>query len=230
MLTFSRGGFLALIVAFVVMLIRRPLHPIVLLVTVGALILAAQFAPESYNERISTLWSLIPGSETDLREDASFRGRLSERLAGWLMFQDHPLLGVGLNNYPVNYQDYSRQLGIDPRRENRSPDNLYVEIASEQGLLGLAAFGFILWGAFRAARQAQRDFNAAGLRDSAEIALAISVSLISYLISAMSKNSSYPDYFWLFIAIMLALPQVARNETNALKTQNADTIRISRTA
>ena len=34
--------------------------------------------------------------------------------------------GVGLNNFKVHYQEYSQDLGLDPRREERSPHSFYL--------------------------------------------------------------------------------------------------------
>ena len=65
-------------------------------------------------------------------------------IVGLQMFADHPILGVGLGNYPLLYQQYSQRLGIDLRSEIRQAHNLYLEVAAETGLLGLLSFGLLL--------------------------------------------------------------------------------------
>jgi len=54
------------------------------------------------------------------------------------MFKDHPLLGVGLNNFTVRMSEYGEVSGWT--RFLQPAHNVYLLIAAETGLLGLAAF------------------------------------------------------------------------------------------
>ena len=112
------------------------------------LVAVLQFIPATYLDRISSLTQISSG-QAGIVTDESFRGRLSENLAAIQMFQDHPIFGVGLNNFQLEYQEYSRRIGLDPRRELRSPASLYLEILSEQGLFGIAIFGYLIFTVFR---------------------------------------------------------------------------------
>jgi O-antigen ligase len=167
--------------------------------------------PVQYLSRLSTLSDIIPGWG-DPRTEISLRGRLSENTVAWMMFSDHPILGVGLDNYPALYQQYSRQLGLDPRLEPRDPHNLYLEIASQLGLVGLAVFGVLVWFMFRGLLQAHRDFRAGAMKDYAEMTAAFAIAMFGYLSAALFLHSAYDRYFWLLFGIGLALPQVARHE------------------
>ena len=42
--------------------------------------------------------------------DRAIQGRASENLTAWVMVTQHPLLGVGLNNFASLYQDYTKSL------------------------------------------------------------------------------------------------------------------------
>ncbi len=68
----------------------------------------------------------------------------------WIALQitkDHPLLGVGLNNFTIAMDKYGKISGWV--RFLQPAHNVYLLIASEIGLLGLALFLCLLFSAFR---------------------------------------------------------------------------------
>jgi O-antigen ligase len=65
----------------------------------------------------------------------------------WMMWQaalgmirDRPLLGHGVNTFMANYLDY----WVGGERQPRYAHNCYLQVAAETGILGLAAFGWLL--------------------------------------------------------------------------------------
>ncbi len=66
----------------------------------------------------------------------SVSGRTTENLIAWAMFKDHPLVGVGPDQYPTLYTLYTPKIGDDTRAE-RDPHSLPLQIAAEQGVVGL---------------------------------------------------------------------------------------------
>lgn len=210
--TFSRGGFIALILTFLYMFIRQPPRP----ATIGvALVLIALFMPllpQSYIDRIATISTFNPLSGADVRNEQSLRGRTSEAVVGWLMFRDHPILGVGRGNYKIRYQDYSRQLGLDPRLENRSAHNLFLEIAAEQGVIGLAVFLSMLWAMFSMMRRSQQMLHDAGCEYDAEMIGSIEYGMFGYLCAAWFLHMAFPRPFWFMVGLTMASLHVAKNE------------------
>lgn len=68
--------------------------------------------------------------------------RFSWWAAGWAMFRDHPLLGVGAGNFPSAFLAYRP----GPMQNTRFAHGFLVTLASETGLAGLCAAGFfVLW-------------------------------------------------------------------------------------
>lgn len=70
----------------------------------------------------------------------------SERLlmwqSAWHMFSDHPLLGVGVGNYPEQYlKRYI--LPQAKERNNGEPHNTALAILTERGVIGFAAFVYL---------------------------------------------------------------------------------------
>ena len=62
---------------------------------------------------------------------------------------DHPVLGIELENYPLHFQDYVQKLNLPSRRENRKSHSLYLQIAAERGVFGLASFAIVIAVALR---------------------------------------------------------------------------------
>ncbi|HEX7556378.1 MAG TPA: O-antigen ligase family protein, partial [Leptolinea sp.] len=212
-LTYSRGGFFALVIALIALGFYRPPRLPLFLSLMAVVWIVVLFLPTTFVDRISTVTGLIQNKQ-DIQVESSFRGRASEMITAWLMFVDHPVLGVGSHNYPVYYQQYSRQLGLDPRTTAREPHNLYLEIAAETGILGILVFGIIVYFAFRYINFALVRFKESKDKDFYSLIGAYSAGFIGYLTAAMFIHGAYPRYFWLLAGIAYSLKHIAKKEIN----------------
>jgi putative inorganic carbon (hco3(-)) transporter len=208
--TFSRSGFLSLSLALILFMLWRRTQ-------IGTWVILAALAlglisilPEQYTARLGTLTDLV-SSDSGVTSDYSFRGRASEATIGWLMFLDHPVLGVGSKNYPAFYQQYSRQLGLDQRTEDRSPHSLYVEMAAEHGLLGIIIFGVLIFSLFNGLIQAGKTFKSLGQTEMVGMSTAMTICLTAYLTSSIFVHSSYPRPFWVLVGLALSFPIFAQS-------------------
>jgi len=219
-LTFSRGAFIALgLIVLVGIIYRRPRFiEVLVVIVVGVLLL--QFMPKTYLDRISTITDIFKGTQNST--DVSFRGRTSELTAAWLMFIDHPIFGVGVQNYSVYYQQYSRQIGLDPRVEARDPHDLFLQIAAETGIAGILVFGIVLWSIFNCVFQSWKQLQKAENKEYADMVFSFALSLVGYLGAALFIHAAYPRYFWLLTGIALALPQVVENILNPNNREQND--------
>ncbi len=200
--TYSRGDFLALVLILGLIALERKISPSLLAGVAVAALLLLPFLPDSFTDRIVSLGALGASAETAVYQESSFRGRASEYISGLLMFADHPILGVGVNNYPPNYQKYSSRLGLDSRTEEREAHSLYIEIIAETGLLGLAAFTALiasLMSQLRRARQTLPTHHAASPWPRRLTAL--QMSLIAFLLGSIFLHGAYIRYLWLLIAL-----------------------------
>lgn len=212
--TFSRTGFLAMSVTLALSLWYHPprLSSWLMLILLAAVVV--EFLPDQYINRVSTLTAFVPGlgNGNEIREEVSFKGRLSENLAGWYMFQDNPIVGVGWANFPEHYLEYSRTLGVDDRRVERGAHNTYLQVAAEQGLVGLAIFGGILLTVFVSLKRAKEIFNRLGKVQNAAIAESFQIALIGYFTAAIFIHMAYPRYFWLLLGLALSIHQLAKRQ------------------
>ena len=135
-LTQSRGGFISVALAIVAWLAlagrryRRFLVLAPIVVLVGLLI-------PGLGSRLGTLYDLgeAPGEEGD----PSLVGRLAVQKLGLAMFLDHPATGVGAGNFEVVEPEYQRRSGQFFTRV-LGPHNIYLEMAAEGGIGGLASW------------------------------------------------------------------------------------------
>ncbi|GAB1470841.1 hypothetical protein MASR2M66_17190 [Chloroflexota bacterium] len=215
--TDSRGGFLGLIFTVMVFLLfNRPSISSVLVITTIGLILM-QFLPSNYTERILTLTQLF-NKNTSVISDESFRGRTSENIAAWRMFLDHPIFGVGLDNFSEFYQSYSREIGLDDRREARDPASLYLQLLASQGLLGTAVHLGIVFLVLQRLYRSRKELLDMGYEDEASIASALFAALIGYMFMSIYKNNAYANAFWSLMSLCMAVSQITFN----LKTEREE--------
>jgi O-antigen ligase len=147
----SRGGFLALAVTLVLIVVQAGrLRPgLVAAVLVGALV-APPLMPESFWVRVSSI--LNPDDDTT----GSRAARKTLLEDGWNAFLDHPLTGVGAGQF----QNYN-----PPERQElwRETHNVELQVLSELGIVGGLVFAVLLarggrtlyrsWRAFRPRRR-----------------------------------------------------------------------------
>lgn len=207
--TYSRGAYVALAIVVVLVLLRQRHNPLIWLFGLGAAILMLFILPPSYRERIQTLTLLTPTSQNGIYQESSFRGRSSEMLTGLNMFAANPFLGVGVGNYPNNYQEYTQSLGLELRSGERDPHSLYVQILAETGLLGAIAFvGFAVLLLVNLTRVRQSIEDLPAYRNWMPWISAIQLTIIGYLITSFFLHGAYLRYFWIFVALALSAMQL----------------------
>lgn len=208
--TFSRGATVALALALIIFFWIYRLKPVQLVAVILLGVVLLLFAPPTYFERVLTIRDVLPSSDgqINVRADRAIQGRASENLTAWVMLSQHPAFGVGLNNFQTLYQEYTKSLGLAPSATNRSPHNLYLEVAAETGFVGLAVFLLMIWFAFRSILYAIRRFREMGMEDYAHMATGFAIAFIGYMFSAVFVHAAYPRYFYLLLGVAYALPVI----------------------
>lgn len=203
--TYSRGGLVVMVIISLVTLywlgvkMRRLIF---LSVLVG--MLALPILPPSYIQRVTALLG-IGGAEAGQTTDVSLLGRTSEILVTLQMFQDRPILGIGYSLYEEYYLQYSSQLGLDDRFENRSAHSLYLEALAETGIVGVGALLFMYFVIYRSAFTAIRTLGRIGRGDLVPWLKALILSLSAYLMTSALLHDAFGHYLRLCIALVLGM-------------------------
>ncbi len=123
------------------------------------------------------------------------------------VLHQHPLFGLGFNNFAVYYEFVTG-------KTNWGPHSYYVMLIVEGGLVGTALFAVFLWWLFRrlgVARQLGRALAAAGDPLAARLR-PLAWGMTAALVGTMASNAFYLTmpflYFYVFVMLVLATPAV----------------------
>ena len=198
----SRGGFLGLVVAMVCFLWRGKAR---LGVWVGlglACLLVVYMLPESYSQRISSIF--VESSERDL----SAQARPVLWKIGLRVWQDHPIIGVGLENFSDAKETLSAKVDdLVTSREmydhifgvRRYTHGLYPGLLAETGILGTLLFLLLLFG--NATCRFPKSFVDSVERKRLMIqVVAAQAGLLGFAVSALFGDFQYIEllYFQIF--------------------------------
>jgi O-antigen ligase len=199
--TLSRSGLLGLVVGFLIFLLpyRRAFLSRRFLVPVGAVVVVLGLVVLSRRHFFETvLASRTGGTATHF----SVYGFIPKVLA------QHPLLGLGLNNFSVYYQFVTG-------KTNWGPHSFYVALLVEGGLVGTTLFAVFLWYVFRrlaAARALGRSLVRSG-DPLGVLVRPLAIGMTAALAGTMAANAFYLTmqfyYFYAFVALSLAMPLIA---------------------
>ncbi len=199
--TFSRGAYIAAIGMLILVFLDRRVQPIIsaalLVIGLGVILIL----PAQYKDR----WGSLTGLQSQAGsagQDLSLIGRTSEIKAGLLMFEEHPILGIGIGNYKIRYQEYTRRLGLEFRTGAREAHSTYTQILAETGLIGMAVyialFGWLLLELRRTVKRLrQHDIDSSWL-------VALQIAIICYLTSSLFLHQDFIRYLWLLVALSFA--------------------------
>jgi O-antigen ligase len=195
LLTFSTGGWLGGLAAVLVVIgimTRRGLA-----LRFGGAALSALLVVS-----VLAIAGVLPERLNPLRQTGGFR--LDLWLSSLQMIRDHPLLGVGLDNFAYLYQQVYLRVGAAAEPNLSHPHNWLLHVWLELGLSGLIAFCWLLLTFAKEARSARRGWLVAGAVGS----------LADMLIHGFLDNSFFlvdlAFLFWLSLALVVAERTTAR--------------------
>lgn len=206
-LTFSRGGWIGLLVAIVALLILllyqvsvhlppfwRTWSLPILLASTSLLLIAAVLFVEPVRDRVL---SIFAG-----RGDSSNNFRINVWAAVMEMIRDHPILGIGPGNTAFNqiYPLYQR-----PRFNALSAYSFVLEVAVETGLIGLACFIWLLIVTFNAGIGQLRRLRSLGSREAFWLIGAIATLLGTLAHNTFDTVLYRPEVntlWWLMVALI----------------------------
>lgn len=211
--TGSRGGLLAYVSALVVMVyFLRPKRPALLriaaLIAMAALVvIVLQLPSRLETESVSRLQQI---------DEVTSVSRLALWGAASAMFMDHPVLGVGYGNYRALYNDYIP--GMAPNQLDAH--NIYLQMLSEMGIIGFAAFCFLIFslaaGAFELVRAADPLFRLIGIGMGGALAATLVHGTVDYLFNA---SPQFGGMFWLVIAFGVVALELSRRQPEGPQTK-----------
>lgn len=201
LLSQSRGAWLGLVLSFAIMAVawgartRRLVVPTLAAGLVFVVLALTGVLPPALANRVTSVTSnfgIFDVREVVLSpENHAVVERMAHWQAGWEMFVDEPLLGIGPGNYPASYADYY----VTPWREALGhAHNYYLNMAAEAGLAGVLALSIVLFLAFRTLLQRFRAIERGGAAYAGRLTLsrafgrALAVGLLGSLVMLCTHN------------------------------------------
>jgi O-antigen ligase len=148
LLTFSTGGWLGTMAATLVVIVALGYRRLAIWLGAAsglALVVVSTLA----------IAGTLPERLNPLRQTGGFR--LDLWLSSLEMIRDHPLLGVGLDNFVYLYQEFYLREGAAAEPSLSHPHNWIFNFWLSLGLLGLVAFGWLLVCFWQNARRSLGD-------------------------------------------------------------------------
>ncbi len=212
--TFSRGGFIGLIVVAVWFILtrRKKFFPLVSVTLISLVLLVA--APHEWFERIHSI--------RDANEDSSFMGRVyAWKVSTAIAFQN-PIFGGGFHSVQNQHVWYAFKEKIDflsfiptpaPELIARAAHSIYFEVLGDMGFAGLFLFLAIGANMWRNAQTVKRlAADSASLVWARDLADMLRVSLMVYAISGAAVSMAYFELFYVYAAILAALKRIVAKQ------------------
>lgn len=188
--TLSRSSYLAAGVVVVVFLIYiRRSHPMLMMFVLFVLLAAPLWAPQSVKDRV--MYTFIqPSYEGEqyhiggIKVDTSTTDRLRSWQEAVKAWQRSPLWGNGVTGGPFM-------------------DAMYPKLLADVGLLGIVAFGFLMWSVYRLARSALEEIDDPYFQG---IIAGFLLGFVGMLIHGIGANTfiivRIMEPFWLYAALI----------------------------
>jgi putative inorganic carbon (HCO3(-)) transporter len=130
--------------------------------------------------------------------------------AGLKMIEHHPVLGVGFWNFPAVYAaEYPNKLWHGTAQ---LPHNIFIEVGTDAGLLGLGIFLILIWRNFSLAREIRRRCaqNKNAPPFAPNIARGLVVAAWGFIIAGQFDTVTYYSFLWINLALMVSLANIVR--------------------
>ena len=134
----------------------------------------------------------------DVQSEQTWSGRWSIWLGALRVIAAHPLLGVGAGNFAYAAIDYSTMIAAFSAERGEFAGvahNMFLSVASQLGLVGLALFGWMLLLAARLAAGLSRESLGAGL----------ALGLIAFVLTGMSLTWEFEKIGYVVLGSLLCL-------------------------
>jgi len=211
----SRGAAVAMFVVAVLYWFkqgRKPLPAIAMLVLVGGFWLMS-----------SDAWRTRFESAQDHEQDATATHRIELWKAGIRMVSDHPLTGVGLENFGHAFNAEYRPAYMVGGAS--APHNIFVQAGAELGPGGLVALVGLIVLVFRRNYQTRKILDQAGIEDRWILCFShgLDLSLAGYIVGGFFLTVLYYPHLFIVSSLSFALHHITKEMASKVAKEISDT-------
>jgi O-antigen ligase len=187
--------------------VKGALKKFVPVLILGILLVSLTIPRGTLEERIKRFVSIvtITGVHTQRTEEV----RIPVWVAAKNMFLDHPILGVGLGSMFYEYHKYMvARVGVRGKEFTHHGFNMFVDIVTEMGILGIGA---ILWFLFAYARIVLKFLPLIEDPFLSNMLLACFAASVAAIIQMQTETGPFwANNFWVLVGLSLAIINVAK--------------------
>lgn len=199
-LTVSRGGYIAwavVLVALGVYYFKALLRPrmIIALTSIALVVLVVTIRFLNITEQVDTFKQHI----TNVFDGASYVERVETFSLAYDMWLEHPWIGYG----PGSFGPYAALHPLRaPTEGYKIVNNEYIELLAETGILGLAAFGVVIFSLFIRSWKALRRGTNPELK---AILVGLVMALLGIVVQYNTFSVLYIMHIWFTIGMLIAV-------------------------
>ena len=212
-LTHDRIGFIGMAAVFLLLLAKKvfeitPLRIVAMLLIVGLFLIVV---PETYLERVLSI--------EHYKQSASISARLELQTAGFNIFLDNWLFGVGQGNFGPVFMKTNTDVAADTHwlieaaKSNyqdywMGAHNMYLEVAVEMGIIGLfTLLLFLATGILDAHRTAELAAKT-GKPIELDLAQVLQICLVAFCIAALFLHAQDQKIWWIVMGLLSATKKI----------------------
>jgi putative inorganic carbon (HCO3(-)) transporter len=213
----SRGGWVAIVTAMLFSIINSRRKMLALGLTALAVIGFIMVAPPQYYDKLKTTTQVEEGTADE---------RIRSWKAGFAMYLDHPIVGVGGGNSGLYLPQYITGVADPSRFWGRALHGTIPQLASENGTLGLIAyFGMVIIAVRQLLRLRRATDESPESLKISYFANSLLGGLLAYFVGATFLSTAYYPELWLLVLFTVILAHVTSTDnsksTTASSTQTA---------
>lgn len=160
-------------------------------------------------------YALLPAGEKARFVSAGTDNTSIQRLdywrAGVKMIESHPVLGVGYFNFAPVYASHASNALWHGTAQ--LPHNIFIEVGTDAGLLGLGVFLILIYRNFKIAKDIRR--MCAQMKDAPAfapyVARGLTVATLGFVVSGQFDTVAYYPFLWINLALTVSLANIVRN-------------------
>jgi O-antigen ligase len=157
--------------------------------------------------------------------DASNQLRLEIWRGGRQIFLKYPIFGVGAGQFGTAY---GLIILVGRHGAWMQPHNLLIQVACELGIVGLIAFGNLLWQIAKGIAAIIRKKKIRGIVLNYEVAIACSAMLFGVIILSTVSHTLYRPYWYILAGLVAANRNILRATLERRAKSRAATDEVAR--
>jgi len=212
-LTHDRIGFIGMATVFLLLLAKKvieitPLRIAAILFIVGLFLIAV---PETYRERVLSI--------EHYKQSASISARWELQTAGFNIFLDNWLFGVGQGNFGPVFMNTNTDVAADTHwlieaaKSNyqdywMGAHNMYLEVAVETGIIGLFTLLLFLASGILDAHRTAELAAKTGKPIELDLDQVLQICLVAFCIAALFLHAQDQKIWWIVMGLLVATKKI----------------------